>query len=127
MRTTSWPGALCQDAYITGKNVEVPILFTTGRMDSIWADGCAEKFYAGVTKASKVLFNIKGAGHFEPSNMGDNSEKNTIAYFFSCWIKGESCDKVCGCSGKEICKTGMPGHILTECKVEGGGPSELTV
>merc|ERR1719235_3059417 len=95
----------CQDIYLDAKNIEVPVLFTTGSADSICGSGCASRFYGGVSKTSKVLFDIKGAGHFEPSNLGDNSERYAIAYFLSCWVKGQDCDKVYGSSGKSVCDT----------------------
>lgn len=117
----------CQDTFLDAKNIEVPVLFTTGSTDSICADGCAERFYGNVDKASKVLFNIRGAGHFEPSNLGSNAEKDAIAYFLSCWVKGQDCDKVYGSSGKAICQAVTEGHDLTECKVEGEGPSEVAM
>merc|ERR1719219_1214076 len=65
----------CQDAWENGKGVKVPIMFTAGSVDKICADGCSAKFFNAVPlEYPKILFDLKGVDHFEPTNIGDNSE-----------------------------------------------------
>jgi hypothetical protein len=112
----------CSDLGIHSASAEMPLLFTTGSADKICGSQCTDLYYPGV-KASKALFNIKGANHFEPSNTGDASERYAIAYWFACHIKGEQCDRVYGTSGKALCDQLPSGHSLADCKVSGKAPS----
>jgi hypothetical protein len=111
----------CSDIGIHSASAQMPILFTTGSADKICGSGCTDLYYPGV-KPSKALFNIKGASHFEPSNLGDASEKYAIAYWFACHIRGEQCDRVYGPSGKALCDQLPSNHSLTDCKVAGKAP-----
>jgi len=117
----------CQDVGIYAAGADMPILFTTGSSDKICGSGCSDRFYGQVKRPSKVLFNIKGASHFEPSNLGDASERYAIAYWFACHVKGEQCDRVYGTSGKAICDQLPSGHSLTECKVVGNQTDVVVV
>ena len=59
---------------LTGKDVRAPILFTAGSSDVICEDGCGYDLYEQVSAHPKVFFDVKGAGHMEPCNMGRRSE-----------------------------------------------------
>jgi len=110
----------CKDSVIQAAGAEMPILFTTGSSDGICGSACSDTFYAQVQHPAKALFNIAGVGHFEPTYLGDASEKYAIAYWFACHVKGEQCDRVYGSSGKALCDQVPSGHSLAECKMEGG-------
>lgn len=107
----------CWDMTQLPGGVSIPIMFTAGSADIVCEDGCAEIDYAEV-KTPKVLFNIEGAGHMEPTNLGKNREDTAAALFFSCWLRGENCNEVYGSTGKRICSQ-IQGGTLHECKVEG--------
>jgi hypothetical protein len=107
----------CRDIYELPGKVSVPIMFTTGSADTICADGCAESFYGSV-KGDKVLLNVKGANHFDPTSTGQNREDEAIALFFACWLRGEQCDAVYGPGGQAICGQVTRG-AASECKVSG--------
>jgi len=116
----------CSDLGIRSAAAQMPILFTTGSADKICGSGCTDLYYPGV-KPSKALFNIKGATHFEPSNLGDASEKYAIAYWFACHIRGEQCDRVYGSSGKALCDQLPSSHSLADCKVSGNATGSIAV
>jgi hypothetical protein len=117
----------CRDSVIQAAGAEMPILFTTGSSDSICGSACSDTFYSQVQHPAKALFNIAGASHFEPTYLGDASEKYAIAYWFACHIKGEQCDRVYGPSGQALCDQVPSGHSLAECKMEGGpGPVRIS-
>lgn len=110
----------CQDKWDTGNGVKVPTMFTAGSVDKICADGCSARFFAEVpSNVPKILFDIKGADHFEPTNIGNNCEDEAVALFLSCHLRNENCDKVYGTSGKEICSQITIGHSLFNCTVSG--------
>jgi len=109
----------CKDTTIHAAGADMPILFTTGSSDSICGSACSDEFYAQVQHPAKALFNIAGASHFEPTYLGDASEKYAIAYWFACHVKGEQCDRVYGSSGKALCEQVPSGRSLAECKMAG--------
>lgn len=110
----------CQDVWTNGRGVKIPIMFTAGSVDKICADGCSAQFFAAVpSKHPKVLFDIKGVNHFEPTNIGDNCEMEAVALFLSCQLRGDNCDKVYGTSGKEICSQLPKRHSMFNCTVQG--------
>ena len=89
-------------------------------------DGRSKDFYKDVPESTgKILFDIKGADHFEPTGLGDNSEVPAIAFFLTCWVRGEHCEQVYGRSGKEICNQIKRNSTLDECLVVGAGPGVL--
>jgi len=107
-------------ATMDATNITVPVMFTTGTADTSCQDGCAQKFYDQMKHSkSKIMFDIRDINHFDPTNLGPNVEVPPTAYFFSCWLRNEDCDKVYGSSGKEICKQIPFGFSLQQCTVEG--------
>lgn len=118
----------CSDPMENASPISVPIMFTAGSSDRICADGCAQKYFNQITRSpSKIMFDVRGASHFEPTGMGSNSEVPAIAYFFSCWLRDENCDKVYGNSGKAICNQIAAGASLSECTVTGTKGDEHVV
>lgn len=118
----------CWDINMQASPVEVPIMFTCGSVDKICEDGCSARFYNQVTKApSKIIFDVKGANHFEPTDIGSNSEVPAVAYFLACWLRNEQCDKVYGSSGKEICNQMPLGSSLHGCEVSGSKTEAVIV
>merc|ERR1712054_588206 len=97
----------CRDGYENPSKIACPIMYTAGSNDGICADGCGMQFYkqTSVSKVgSKIFFDVKGASHFEPTNVGGkNSEMPAVAFFLSCYLRGENCDRVYGASGDAIC------------------------
>jgi len=94
----------CWDINMGASYIALPIMFTAGSTDKICPDGCSKNFFNQITKSpSKIMFDVKGANHFEPTNLGSRSEVPAVAYFLSCWLRNENCDKVYGSSGREIC------------------------
>ncbi len=112
----------CRDSCETSAAVNIPIMFTAGTADTICGDGASKSFCETVSTAkagTKILFDVKGASHFEPTAAGSNSEVPAIALFLSCRLRGEHCDKVYGASGKEICNQIAAGEKLGDCRVDG--------
>jgi len=120
----------CQDPSMRASAVAVPMMFTAGSADRICADGCSEKFFEQIVKSpSKIMFDVQGANHFEPTSFplrGTNSEVPAVAYFFACWLRNEQCDKVYGSSGKAICDQMPSGSSLHDCRVEGTKDQAMT-
>jgi len=126
----------CRDMIERPALVDIPIMFTAGSKDGICADSASKSFYESVPVANagaKILFDVQGANHFDPTEgepglfgPGSGSELPAIALFFSCHLRGESCDKVYGASGKEICNQVAANRSLADCRVE-GSPSEFSV
>jgi len=114
----------CWDIEQRPSSVSVPIMFTSGSADTICQDGCAEHMY-DVVKTPSILFNVKGATHFEPTDIGKNREDKAVALFFSCWLRNENCDEVYGSNGRKIC-TDITGGTLSECKVKGKKTTNAT-
>lgn len=118
----------CWDPSMSGANINIPIMFTAGSHDLTCADGCSKRFYKEVKNSpSKVLFDVRGASHYEPTGLGSNSEVPAVAKFLSCWLRNENCDEVYGSSSKEICNQIAAGASLSECTVEGGREAEHVV
>jgi len=110
----------CQDGMDNGRDVKIPIMFTAGSVDKICEDGCSAQFFDAVpSKYPKILFDIKGADHFEPTNLGNNCEVEAVALFLSCHLRNENCDKVYGSTGKAICSQLPIGHSMFNCTVSG--------
>lgn len=110
----------CSDLYMNAAGITLPVMFTAGSADTICQDGCSQKFYDQMKHSkSKIMFDVRGASHFEPTGSGNNVEVPAVAYFLSCWLRNENCDRVYGSSGKEICKQIAFGSSLSECTVEG--------
>merc|ERR1712178_671691 len=94
----------CWDINMNASPVRLPIMFTAGSSDKICEDGCAARFFDQITGSpSKIMYDVKGASHFEPTGAGNNCEVPGVAYFLSCWLRNENCDKVYGSSGSAIC------------------------
>merc|ERR1712048_584585 len=118
----------CQDLFENGAPIKVPIMFTAGSADTICEDGCAQKYHDQIKSSpSKIMFNVRGASHFEPTSFGTNSEVPAVALFLSCWLRDENCDKVYGSSGKAICDQIAAGASLAECTVTGTKGTEAMV
>merc|ERR1711907_833931 len=81
----------------------------------------------GSKAGSKILFDVAGANHFEPTSFGKNSEVPAVALFLSCHLRNENCDKVYGTDGKAICKQIYAGDTLGDCRVEGGKSEDIVV
>lgn len=110
----------CWDISMNASPIKIPIMFTAGSTDSICEDGCSQRFYDQIKNSpSKIMFDVKGASHFEPTDIGSNSEVPAVAKFLSCWLRDENCDQVYGTSGKEICSQIAAGASLSECTVAG--------
>merc|ERR1711988_497734 len=78
----------CWDISMEASPVKIPIMFTAGSVDKICEDGCAQRFYDQIKSSpSKIMFDVSGANHFEPTGMGSNSEVPAVAYFLSCWLE----------------------------------------
>lgn len=120
----------CRDIYEKPGDIACPIMYTAGTADTICADGCSKTFYeqTSVSKAgSKILFDVAGASHFEPTSTGKNSEVPAVAFFLTCHLRNENCDKVYGADGKAICKQIYAGDTLGDCQVEGGKSRDVVV
>jgi hypothetical protein len=118
----------CWDPTMQASPVTLPIMFTAGSVDSICEDGCSERFFEQITKSSsKIMYDVKGANHFEPTFLGSNSEVPAVAYFFTCWLRNEQCDKVYGSSGNAICGQMPSGSSLHDCRVVGTKESQVVV
>jgi len=121
----------CKDGFLDASSVSVPFMFTAGSVDKICADGCSEQYFEQITKSpSKIMFDVKGANHFEPTSYpmkGSLSEVPAVAYFLACWLRNEQCDKVYGSSGQAICDQMPSGAELHDCRVTGIKESNLIV
>jgi len=119
---------LCYDYLQKPADIACPIMYTAGTADRICGDACTRRSFnkVDISKAgSKILFDVEGAGHFEPTSDagGSNSEIPAVAFFLSCHLRGENCDKVYGDSGRAICDQIFAGDSLGDCRVEGSGPT----
>jgi len=118
----------CWDISMQASPVSVPIMFTAGSVDKICEDGCSERFFEQISKSpSKIMFDVAGANHFEPTNIGSNSEVPAVAYFLTCWLRNEQCDKVYGSSGQAICSQKPFGTSLHDCRVVGTKQNHVVV
>lgn len=110
--------------------VSIPIMFTAGTADTICTDKWAKELFGQVGSGiPKVLLDVKGTGHFDPTDdtrrapdQRQGVEDGAVALFLTCWLRGEECDKVYGPSGNAICSALPTGHTAATCTVEGGGP-----
>ena len=113
----------CWDPLEVPRQVSVPILLTAGDKDVICPDGCARTFFGDVAQTGqKVLFDVAGSDHFDPTDLGYCKEDRAVALFLACWVRGEHCDLVYGPGGHAICSQVTNG-TLANCTVAGRGPA----
>ena len=100
------------------KDIKVPMLFFTGSDDDIVPpDGVWRSFNQDTIKP-KVCAEIKGANHFEPTELGPNREDAYVGTWFDCFIKGysNSCNVFFGNNKTNNICTGGPD--MTKCQVD---------
>lgn len=107
---------------MNASSIHVPILFTAGSNDNLCQDGCAQTYYNQITHSPfKAMFNVEDGTHFDPTGTGAHKELPAVAYFLSCHLRNENCEKVYGSSGTAICDQVLSGGKLFSCQVSGPG------
>lgn len=72
-----------------GADVHIPILYMTGTEDIIVFPEVVQATFARTPAAKKAFFNLKGAGHMEPTTKGDRWGPYVSA-FLRCEVAGDS-------------------------------------
>jgi pimeloyl-ACP methyl ester carboxylesterase len=106
----------------------MPIFYGTGSADRIIPPAGVVSIFEQTKIKGKVLAEIKGANHFEPTDVGPNRWTPYVIAMFNCYIKknSEACDKIYGnnASKCDLCScTKVP---MTQCSAK-QGPNNTTV
>jgi len=87
-------------------NSQVPIMFTTGSNDTVIVPSDVVDAYQKTTsQAAKVLAEVEGGNHREPTQLGQQRLNEYVISFFDCHLKGDSsqCSKTYGTSDAALC------------------------
>jgi len=120
----------CYNEPVIPRNIACPVMYTAGTADATCPDGDSKSYYGRTSSkraGSKILFDVAGAGHMEPTFAWTNSEVPAVAFFLTCHLRGENCDRVYGATGRAICHEIYLGETLRDCWVEVGAGEEVMV
>jgi predicted dienelactone hydrolase len=100
------------------KDVKIPMLWFTGSSDDIVPPKGVWTGFEADPILPKICAEIKGATHFDPTDVGKNLEDPYVASYFDCHIKQDAnaCHYFYSDGPDNICTGGPP---MTRCEIHG--------